>query len=432
MRFVTTDGGTLASGATEWRRDRRGGRTPTGSRPAPGPWMPTGASRASDRGDPARRPRQPGRAAHRLQREPEHRVRGRLRPDRMRRARRRGDGPGRHPPPRRRRARSSFAVATRQEAMPGEPLPQPLEIEVASACGPTEGAKVEFTADGGGKDRGVRRRPRRGRSRGHLHGGHGCRRPRRRSSGCSIRPARRASESKSRSSATPDGLLEEPTTACFTGRLSVASEVEYDGGCDHLATADTVTDALDALCANDGLYYVSGDGQEAGPVRHVPHTLQARVANGDWPSPGVKVLFAVSSRATGPSSATRPSTPRPWWPSATPTASPRSSGRSARTGTQRVEARLERGSDGLQRSRSTPSSPTPAAAARPGAGLARRRRFNCRRSGSCRTTAHVPDRRTPRRRPGRPRRRARSRRSQGQADPHRLGRAAVPQGQTSP
>lgn len=177
-----------------------------------------------------------------------------------------------------------------QEAMPADPLPQPLEIEVASACGPTEGAKVEFKADGGGRVAGsVADLAAAGSTFDVVTGADG-----RASAVWLLDPAGPPSQ---RVEVTvvgvPDGLMEEPVSACFTGRLSVSSQVEYDGGCEHLAKADTVTDAIDALCSNAGLYYVSGDGQEAAPNTAVPHPLQVRVANGDWPTPGVKVLFAV-------------------------------------------------------------------------------------------------------------------------------------------
>jgi hypothetical protein len=163
-------------------------------------------------------------------------------------------------------------------------------VVVVSACGPTEGAVVDFSAVEDGLVAA---------SVGDLAGA---------GSTLSITtdPDGRAScvwqldatgETSQRVevklASAPDGLLEEPTTACFTGRLSVAAEVAYAATCEHLAGADTVQDALDTLCANAGLYYVGGDGQEAAPGGQVPHPLQIRVANGIWPSPGVNVLFAV-------------------------------------------------------------------------------------------------------------------------------------------
>lgn len=177
-----------------------------------------------------------------------------------------------------------------QESMPGDPLPQPLEIEVASACGPTEGAKVEFKADGGGRVAvSVADLPAAGSTLTVGTGGDG-----RVSVVWLLDPAGPPSQRvECVLTSVPDGVTEEPRSACFTARHSIASQVEYDGGCDHLANADTVRDAIDELCANAGLYYVSGDGQEAAPGSKLPHPLQVRVANGMWPSPKVKVFFTV-------------------------------------------------------------------------------------------------------------------------------------------
>jgi hypothetical protein len=177
-----------------------------------------------------------------------------------------------------------------QEAMPAEPLPQPLEVEVASACGPTEGANVEFKADGAGRvAASVADLPTAGATFTAVTGPDG-----RASVAWLLDPVGPPSQRVEVSLVVmPGDLVEEPTGACFTGRLSIASQVEYDGGCEHMAKADTVQDALDLLCANAGLHHVSGDGQEGGPGQKVPHPLQVRVANGGWPSKGVKVLFAV-------------------------------------------------------------------------------------------------------------------------------------------
>lgn len=80
----------------------------------------------------------------------------------------------------------------------------------------------------------------------------------------------------------------------FHARLSVASEVAYDGsGCEHLAEAETVQEALDRLCRNRALYYVSGDGQEGRPGEELPRPLEARVTNGAWLEPEAPVRFRI-------------------------------------------------------------------------------------------------------------------------------------------
>jgi hypothetical protein len=177
-----------------------------------------------------------------------------------------------------------------QQAMPGSPLPQPLEVLVASACGPTEGAVVDFSAveDGlvaatGGDLGGA------GSTFSATTGADG-------RASCVWQLDAGGSTSQrveAKLSSAPNGVLEEPVTTCFTGQLSVASEVAYPAACEHLAGAGTVQEAVDALCANAGLYYVGGDGQEAAPSQQLPHPLQVRVTNGVWPSPGVNVLFTV-------------------------------------------------------------------------------------------------------------------------------------------
>ena len=68
----------------------------------------------------------------------------------------------------------------------------------------------------------------------------------------------------------------------------------YDGsGCRHLADAGTVQEALDRLCRNRALAYVSGDGQEAFPGQELPWPLEVRVSNGRWLEPSAPVQFAI-------------------------------------------------------------------------------------------------------------------------------------------
>jgi hypothetical protein len=71
--------------------------------------------------------------------------------------------------------------------------------------------------------------------------------------------------------------------------------VQYDGGCDNPVDPNHphLTAAIDALCDNAGLYYVSGDGQEGAPGKALLQRLQVRVANGAWPVKDARVNFAV-------------------------------------------------------------------------------------------------------------------------------------------
>jgi Family of unknown function (DUF6519) len=81
----------------------------------------------------------------------------------------------------------------------------------------------------------------------------------------------------------------------FQGRWSLASNVSYTPACEHLAEAgvDTVQEALDALCTDRTLYYVSGTGQaaELGETLLVPLTV--RVANEGVPIGGARVRFQI-------------------------------------------------------------------------------------------------------------------------------------------
>lgn len=87
--------------------------------------------------------------------------------------------------------------------------------------------------------------------------------------------------------------------AHFTANPSVARDVAWDGDCEHLESAETVTEAVDLLCENYALYYVGGDGQSgaAGATMTVPLTV--RVANGEWGISGVKVRFWVPTSYWG-------------------------------------------------------------------------------------------------------------------------------------
>lgn len=54
-----------------------------------------------------------------------------------------------------------------------------------------------------------------------------------------------------------------------------------------------VQGALEVLCANPHLSYVSGDGQEAMPGQELPNDLILRVGNGTWPMEGARVEFTL-------------------------------------------------------------------------------------------------------------------------------------------
>lgn len=78
----------------------------------------------------------------------------------------------------------------------------------------------------------------------------------------------------------------------FSANLSVARDVAY-GGCEHMPEAETVEDALDTLCDNFGLAYITGDGQSGLPGATLDGPLKVRVSNGAWGTGGARVRFQL-------------------------------------------------------------------------------------------------------------------------------------------
>jgi hypothetical protein len=80
----------------------------------------------------------------------------------------------------------------------------------------------------------------------------------------------------------------------YNANLSVAEQVAYDSeGCDNLAEAATVQEAIDLLCQNAALVYVGGDGQEAPPGERLPQPLEVRLTNGQWPVANEPITFLI-------------------------------------------------------------------------------------------------------------------------------------------
>jgi len=88
--------------------------------------------------------------------------------------------------------------------------------------------------------------------------------------------------------------------AVFSANPSVARDVAYDGDCPHLASADTVSDALDLLCENIDMSMVGGDGQCDLPGELLTVPLSVRCHNGDWgASTGISVDFSLQVLGEG-------------------------------------------------------------------------------------------------------------------------------------
>ncbi|MPV37314.1 DUF6519 domain-containing protein [Georgenia subflava] len=141
-----------------------------------------------------------------------------------------------------------------QEAMPGDPLPQPVRVVVRRGGLPVAGATVRWTAERGGID-----------------------------------PATPAADLEADVVTGPDGLATmrwrlgsaagDPTTQTLrarlvddhfddvgasvvvTGRLSVAAQVQWDPACDRFGRTRTVQDALELIVTTPELRLLGGDGQ---------------------------------------------------------------------------------------------------------------------------------------------------------------------------
>lgn len=174
-----------------------------------------------------------------------------------------------------------------QEAMPGDALPQPLQVGVSNGEHPVASAGIKFKVLIGS---------------GQLQEGS--------NSGTEITVLTNADGIAECAWTLGNTHLSQRVEAVlldaaadpvhlpvrFNANLSVAGQVFYDSeGCPLNPNAPvTVQDALDQLCANFALYYVSGDGQEAMPKQKLPQSLQVRVANGVWPVSQAQVKFKVA------------------------------------------------------------------------------------------------------------------------------------------
>ena len=92
----------------------------------------------------------------------------------------------------------------------------------------------------------------------------------------------------------------------FNANLSIASQVAYDNPAGCLTDAPTVKDALDQLCQNYTIHYVSGDGQPGLPGAFLAQPLVVRVSNGATPMDGADVAFTVRDGTGGLEEGTLP------------------------------------------------------------------------------------------------------------------------------
>jgi hypothetical protein len=207
-----------------------------------------------------------------------------------------------------------------QEAMPGQPLPEPLQVRVANGGWPVKGVQVQFAFDKANKS-------------GVFTSG---------SPDPDTSTAVTVTTDKDGiakctwtlpgnwtpvsptvppSSPPPayqviatvvDPALQDSNgnsiymPVVFSAEWSTADQVAFaPSGCITLGSCTTVQEALDTLCP-PGLYYVGGDGQDARPGKQVPLPLQVSVATGSshLTANQADVTFAVVAPSTALLSAT--------------------------------------------------------------------------------------------------------------------------------
>jgi hypothetical protein len=185
--------------------------------------------------------------------------------------------------------RLAYAGGDGQEAMPGQPLPQPLQVAVANGTAAVEGARVRFTAAAAELAATAAGLAAPQDSVEVTTGPDGLAR-------CFWLPvpgglSRSARAELLRSDGTPIG-----TPVDFAANPSVASQVAYDpGDCAGLAGAGTVQQALAALAGTTTLVAVGGDGQAAAPGEALPFPVVVQVRSDCGPVAGAQVRCRVDS-----------------------------------------------------------------------------------------------------------------------------------------
>jgi hypothetical protein len=184
-----------------------------------------------------------------------------------------------------------------QESMPGDPLPQLLEVRVASGGWVIEGARVRFQAQSSG----LLARDKAGLGASGVTNTFVATTDTEGIARCAWKLDPDVAHPSQQVTATlldADGnpVWDEDGNRIhvvrFAANLSTAGQVSYEAGtC--LTAATTVKDALDQLCQNASLTYVGGDGQEAKPGEWLAQPLQVRVANGGFPVENATVIFEV-------------------------------------------------------------------------------------------------------------------------------------------
>ncbi|MFI0975414.1 DUF6519 domain-containing protein [Streptomyces sp. NPDC021093] len=192
-----------------------------------------------------------------------------------------------------------YAGGDGQEAMPGDPLPQPLAVSVCNGTRPVEGARVRFVAaDADGR----LARSAADLARTHFSelisetDGDGIAR-------CFWLPAPDPARPSQRVTARlidPAGTDVAAAPVLFSAGLSIAAQVAYEpGSCPALRGTHTVQEAIDRLARVRSLVALGGDGQDGRPDTALPLPVEVLVRGDCGPVEGAAVTFRVDSGAVG-------------------------------------------------------------------------------------------------------------------------------------
>ncbi len=181
-----------------------------------------------------------------------------------------------------------------QEAMPGEKLPEPLEVGVANGQWPVKGALVKFEIEAGGGTLTATDPVSTNPDLIVKTGDDGVAQCELTVDTYSDSPGNTPPPQRVKATLVDANMDEEfRLPVFFNANLSVASQVAYlpPTGCTSLAGDTTVKKAIDKLALLTSLSYMSGDGQEAMPGEPLPRKLAVIVTNECGPVNGAIVKF---------------------------------------------------------------------------------------------------------------------------------------------